>query len=78
MNEVCGSRKHVERTSQSPVEGRLAAVLLARWVYTPQAEQDWGYLCMFEQIGQVCSQNQSTFVVQFELRCELPGKLIKA
>lgn len=30
MGEVCGSRKHVKRTSQSPVEGSLAAVAVAR------------------------------------------------
>lgn len=30
VNEVCGSRKHVKRTFQSPVEGSLAAVAVAR------------------------------------------------
>lgn len=30
MSEACGSRNHVKRMFQSPVEGSLAAVALAR------------------------------------------------
>ena len=39
VNEVCGSRKHVKRTFQSPVEGSLAAV--ARWV-----SAGWHCVCL--------------------------------